>query len=119
MGVATGLGVADAEQLPGVVPLVQRLGGIDALEALQPDQRGVEHLGEGLRGLGLADTGLPLEQQGLRESHRAEQGGRKSRIGEVADRGEALGQRADVGDEVGDVHEPAGCSRGYFPGSAT
>ena len=42
--VAARLGEPDAEQLPRVVPLVQRLGGVDALVALQPDQRRVEQL---------------------------------------------------------------------------
>ena len=34
-----GLGEPDAEQLPGIVPLVQSLRRVDSLVALQPDQR--------------------------------------------------------------------------------
>jgi hypothetical protein len=41
--VAAGLGHPDRQELAGVVPLVQRLGRVDALIALQPDQRGAEH----------------------------------------------------------------------------
>ena len=52
----------DLEHLPGVVPLVERLLGVDALVALQPDQPAVEHLGQGLGHLGLADADLTLEQ---------------------------------------------------------
>ena len=43
-----GLGEADAEQLPGIVPLVQGLGGVDPVVALKADQRGVEHRGQRL-----------------------------------------------------------------------
>ena len=53
---------SEREQLAGVVPLVQRLGGVDALVALQADQRGVEHERQCLGGLGLAGTRLALEQ---------------------------------------------------------
>jgi hypothetical protein len=39
---AAGLREPDREQLAGVVPLIQRLGGVDPLVALQADERGVE-----------------------------------------------------------------------------
>ncbi len=74
--VAPRLGQPDPEQLSRVVPLVQRLGGVDPLEALQPDQRRVEQLGQRLGGLRLADPRLALEQQRLRQSYGAEQRGR-------------------------------------------
>jgi hypothetical protein len=51
----------DAQQLAGVVPLVERLGGVDPVVALQADERGVEHGGERLGRLGLADARLALE----------------------------------------------------------
>ena len=46
----------DVQQLAGVVPLVHRLVGVDALVALQPDQLAAEHRGERLGDLGLADA---------------------------------------------------------------
>ena len=61
------------QQLAGIVPLVERLGRVDALVALQPDQRRVEHGGQRLGRLGLADAGLAFEQQRLRQPHGAEQ----------------------------------------------
>src|SRR5215469_1502219 len=54
----------DLQHLPGVVPLVQRLIGVNAFVALKADQRpsvdGSKHLGD----LGLADPYLALEQHG-------------------------------------------------------
>ena len=67
------------EDLAREVPVVERLGGVDALVALQPDQRQVERLGERLGQRGLAGAGLPLEQQ--RALHRER---------EVGDRGELV-----------------------------
>ena len=72
------LGEADREQLARVVPLVERLGSVDPLVALQADQRGVEHLRQRLRGLGLADAGLALEQQRLGKAERRGNRGRVS-----------------------------------------
>ena len=66
------LGGAQVEQLAGVVPVVDGLGGVDALVALEPDQLaagpGREHLGD----LGLADAGLAFEQQWPLELEREE-----------------------------------------------
>ena len=104
----------DAEQLPRVVPLVERLGGVDALEALQPDQRGVEQVGERLGGLRLADAGLALEQQRLRQAYGAEQRRGERGVGEVAHVGETAHERRGVGDQVVEAHVVA-----YFAGSAT
>ena len=72
LGVQIGLGQTvsasfrqpDAQQLALIVPVVQRLGSGEALIALQPDQRCIQHCGKGFRGHGLADAGLALEQQG-------------------------------------------------------
>ena len=61
---------ADRDQLPRVVPLVERLRGVDPLVALQADQPPAEQLREDLRDLGLADAGLTLEQQRLAEGQR-------------------------------------------------
>ncbi len=86
---STGLGEADAEQLTGVVPLVQRLGRVDALVALQPHEPRVEGRGERLGRGRLADPGFAFEEQRLGEPGGAEQGGRQSLVGEVGVVGEA------------------------------
>ena len=50
------------QQLLRVVPLVDGLGGVDALVALEAYERSTRPGGEGLGDLGLADAGLALEQ---------------------------------------------------------
>ena len=62
-----GVGEADAQQLARVVPLVQRLRCVDSVVALEANERCLEHERQRLRRLGLADTGLALEQQRLGE----------------------------------------------------
>ena len=64
---------SDAEELARVVPFIEGLGCVDALKALKPDEGRVEHLGERLRGLGLADPRLALEEEWLWEAYCAEQ----------------------------------------------
>jgi hypothetical protein len=98
--VAAGVGQPDAQQLAWVVPLVERLGGVDALVALEAHERRVEHRGQRLGGLRLADARLALEQQRLRQPHAEEHRRRQALVNEVVDGGQALGQRLDVGDEV-------------------
>ena len=102
LGVAL-VGQPDADQLARIVPLVQRLGGVDPLVALQPHQRRVEDRGERLRRLGLADARRPLQQQRLGEAEAQEHRGRQAFVDQVVDGGQALRQRLDVGDEVGDL----------------
>ena len=58
-------GGLDAQQLLLVVPLVQRLGLVEALVALEADQAGAEHLGHRLGQLGLAGAGRALDQDRL------------------------------------------------------
>ena len=91
------VGEPDAEQLARVVPLVERLGGVDPLVALQPDQRRVEHGRERPGRLGLADARLALEQQRLRQAQAEEHRRRQALVDEVVDRRQPLGQRLDVG----------------------
>ena len=57
----------DAQQLLLVVPLVERLGLVEALVALQADEPGAGHLGHGLGQLGLAGAGRPLDEHRLAE----------------------------------------------------
>ena len=97
----------------------QRLGGVDALVALQPDQRRVEHERQRLRGLGLADARLALEQQGLGQAHAQEHGRRQALLDEVVHPREPLRQALDVRHERADlVLGPAGdLRRGAHPGT--
>ena len=55
------------QELLAVIPLVQSLGVVLALIALQPQQPPPGRRGDGLGQLGLADSGGPLDQQGLVE----------------------------------------------------
>ena len=90
------LGQPDRQQLARIVPLVQRLGGVDAVVALQPDQRRVQRQRQRLGGLGLAYPRLPLQQQRLREAEREEQRRRQPFVDEVVDGGQAPRERLDI-----------------------
>ena len=91
----------DLQHLAGVVPLVERLVGVDALVALQPDQPPAEHRGQHLGHLGLADPDLALEQDRAAERQRDEQRGGQAAVGEVAAAAEQLGQLGDGRRAVG------------------
>src|SRR5262245_53095838 len=56
---------------------------VEALVALQADEPRAEDLGERLRGLGLADSRLALEQERLLEPEREEEGGREAAVRQV------------------------------------
>ena len=80
----------DGEQLPLIVPLVERGVLVEPLVALQADQLGAVHGGERLGDLGLADAGFALEQQRpLEEIHQPERG-RQIPVGDIAGGGEAV-----------------------------
>src|SRR5580704_4989476 len=100
---ASRLGEPDSQQLTRIVPLVQRLGGRDALVALQPDQRGVDRRGQGLSGLGLADAWLALEQDRLPHPDGQEKRRPELVARQVADRLQGGGQRADLWEPVIEV----------------
>ena len=101
--VALGL---DAQQLLLVVPLVERLGLVEALVALQADQAGAGHLGHRLGELGLARAGRALDEHRLLQA-----------VGEVHHPGDALvGEVVDVLELLADgVRSRSGepCPRGY------
>ena len=96
-GLAAGLGGAQVEELAAVVPVVDGLGGVDALVALQADQLAAgprrQHLGH----LGLADAGLALEQQRPAQRHGQEHRRRQPLVGQVAVRRQG---RRDVVDRL-------------------
>ena len=83
-GLAAGLGGPQVEQLAGVVPVVDGLGGVDALVALQADQLAAGPAAEHLGHLGLADAGLALEQQRPAQRQRQEHRRGQPLVGEVA-----------------------------------
>ncbi len=86
------------QELAGVVPLVDGLGGVDAFVALQPQQLAARPAGEDFGDLGLADTGLALEQQRAAEPQREEDGRGETLVRQVLVAGEGL---ADLFDGVG------------------
>ena len=93
---AAGLGGPQVEQLAAVVPVVDGLGGVDALVALQADQLAAgprrQHLGH----LGLADAGLALQQQRPAQRDGQEHRRRQPLVGQVAVGGEGGGDLVDA-----------------------
>src|SRR3954453_14255381 len=91
----------DAQQLLAVVPLVERLGLVEPLVALQPHQRAVEVARQRLGELGLADA------RGALDEHRLAETG-----GEVGhERGRLAGQVAHRAEPGGDVLDGSGLGR--------
>ncbi len=93
------------QDLAREVPVVERLGGVDALVALQPDQRQLEALRDRLGERGLAGAGLTLEQQRPLHLQREERHRRQRVVGEVAGPAEAGGD--------GGGRREAPCRQGY------
>ena len=77
------LGQPDLDHLARVVPLVDRRGDVEALVALQPDQRPLQRLGQHLGDLGLADAGLAFAEQRPAELQGEEQDGGEAAVGDV------------------------------------
>ena len=77
------LGRPDVQELARVVPLVDRVGDVEPLVALEPDQPRAERRGERLRGLRLADARLALEQHRLLQPAREEERRREPTVGQV------------------------------------
>ena len=92
------LGRPDVQQLARVVPFVDGLGGVDALVALQAQQLAAGPAREHLGHLGLADSGLALEEQWAVEPQGQEDGGGQALVGQVAVLGEGV---ADVFNGLG------------------
>ena len=86
----------DVQHLAGVVPFVQRLAGVNALVALQPDQLPAEDRRENLSRLGLAHADFTFEQHGTLQRQRDEQGGGQAPVGQVAAVPQDRGQLADA-----------------------
>ena len=90
-----GLDGPEVEELAGVVPLVDGLGGVDALVALEAQQLAARPPGEDLGHLGLADAGLALEQEGPPQPQGQEDGGGEALVGQVLVAGEGLADLLD------------------------
>ena len=75
---------AQVQDLAREVPVVERLGGVDALVALEPDQPESERLRQSLGERRLAGAGLALEQDRPVQPAREEGHGRERIVGEVA-----------------------------------
>jgi hypothetical protein len=84
------------EELAGVVPLVDGLGGVDALVALQAQELAARPAGEDLGDLGLADAGLALEEQRPAQAQREEDGRGEALVRQVLVAGEGLADLFDV-----------------------
>ncbi len=89
-----GLGL-DTQQLLAVVPLVERLGLVESLVALQAHEAAIEVAGQSLGQFGLTHPGRPLDEDGLAE-HGGQKGDERGRLaGQVADVLEALSELVD------------------------
>ena len=89
----------DAQQLLGVVPLVQRPGLVDALVALEADQPGAGAWATALASSVLPTPAGPSTSSGLPSAVGQEDGGGDGGGGQIAGLGEA---RGDVVDGVND-----------------
>ena len=85
----------DPQQLLLVVPLVQRLGLVEPLVALQPDEPRAGDLGHRLGQLGLADPGRALDQHRLLEPVGEVHDARDAGVGEVVRAPQALDDVVD------------------------
>ena len=92
------LGQSDLDHLSRVVPFVHRRCGVEALVALQADERAAEGPGQHLGDLGLADAGLAFEKQRATKLQREEDAGGEPAIAEVV---VLLEQRDDGVDRPG------------------
>jgi hypothetical protein len=80
---AAALTCSEVEELAGVVPLVQRLGDVDSLVALQSDELTAGDEREGPCEFGLSSTRLTLQEERPRHPHREEGDRRQTLVSEV------------------------------------
>src|SRR3954447_2857729 len=94
----------DAQQLLLVVPLVERLGLVEALVALQSNEAGARHLGDRLGELRLAGAGGTFDEHRLLQPVGEVHDAGDAFVGEVVDLAQAL---ANLGDRLEAViHRP-------------
>ena len=92
---------AQVQDLARKVPVVERLRRVEALVALQPDERRSGRVGQGLRERGLADARVAFQEQRPAQPHRQEAGRGEAVVGQVAGLGERPGQRLRRVDVIG------------------
>jgi hypothetical protein len=90
-----GLDRPEVEELAGVVPLVDGLGGVDALVALEAEELAARPAGEDLGDFGLADAGLALQQQRPAQAQGQEDGRGEALVRQVLVAGEGLADLFD------------------------
>jgi hypothetical protein len=93
IGVAVGL---DAQQLFLVVPLVERLGLVEPLVALQADQPTIGHLGDRLGELRLASARRPFDEHRLAEPVGEEGNAGDPLVGQIVDVTQAVAHLLDT-----------------------
>lgn len=76
-------GRSEMEQLPGKVPLVNRLIDVNAFVTLESNQLPAGPSGQGVRHLGLTAAGLAFEEEWTVEHHGQEDRGGQTVVGEV------------------------------------
>ncbi|CAD5374266.1 hypothetical protein RA210_U50218 [Rubrivivax sp. A210] len=89
------LGETDLDHLARHVPFVGALGDFQALVALQAQQRRIQHRGQGLGQLGLADTGLAFQKQRALQLEAQEHGGGQAPVAQVVTLGQGLHHGVD------------------------
>ncbi len=103
------LGGPEVQQLAGVVPLVERLGRVEAVVALEPDERRAGPGREGPGHLGLAHAGVAFEEQRPLQPQGQEHGGGEPLVAEVAlgaEAGDDVVDRGDVADRASSAPPP-------------
>ena len=100
----------DAQELLLVVPLVEGLGLVEALVALEADQPAAGEPGHRLGQLGLAGAGRPLHQHRLGQPVGQEHHPGDPVVGQVVHPGQALADRVDGVEPRGPAREPRGIS---------
>ena len=102
------LGRPQVQELAGVVPLVDGLRHVDALVALEPQQRPARPRRQHLGHLGLAHAGLALEQERALQGQGQEDGRGQALVGEVAVGGEGGRDGLDAQPAGGDARAVLG-----------
>src|SRR5258708_653942 len=73
----------DVQELPRIIPLVDRMRQVDAFVALEADEPRAQHVGHDLCGLRLADPGLAFDEERLFQLQGKEDRGGEAAISDV------------------------------------
>lgn len=80
----------ELEQLPRIVPFVQRVPDVQPFVALQPNQIGLQRSGCGRRKRGLADARFAFEEERPFEPERQKERNGETAVGDVVLGGQAM-----------------------------